>query len=193
MSCITNCLMSCVTFVETQSSVHSPFQKLNFLNDSQKHAKVDIKHFLPCPILLDFSALFQVFCQGCLSNVQGCLLQTFSVTQSISTVFNGNVKQVYCVKVLNLMVLLKYYFSDKVKVKNLLWKALMVLCVIYPVLLCFVIFFVLFISVCFFFFFCFCTYVDFKLILIFPLVRFCFHCIFPSLFCLSLNYLFFVS
>ena len=91
------------------------------------------------------------------------------------------------------MVLLKYYFSDKVKVKNLLWKALMVLCVIYPVLLCFVIFFVLFISVCFFFFFCFCTYVDFKLILIFPLVCFCFHCIFPSLFCLSLNYLFFVS
>ena len=28
------------------------------------HEQVDIKLFLPCPILLDFSILFQIFCPG---------------------------------------------------------------------------------------------------------------------------------
>ena len=28
----------------------------------KKHGKVDIKHFLYCPILLDFFILFQIFC-----------------------------------------------------------------------------------------------------------------------------------
>ena len=28
----------------------------------QKHRKLDTKPFLPCPILLDFSKLFQIFC-----------------------------------------------------------------------------------------------------------------------------------
>ena len=40
---------------------HSPFQKLNFGNSSQKHAAVDIKLFLYCPVLRDFSNLFQIF------------------------------------------------------------------------------------------------------------------------------------
>ena len=30
----------------------------------KKNAKVDIKLFFSCPILLDFSILFQIFCPG---------------------------------------------------------------------------------------------------------------------------------
>ena len=30
----------------------------------KKHAKVDIKLFLSCPVLLNFSSLFQIFCIG---------------------------------------------------------------------------------------------------------------------------------
>ena len=30
----------------------------------KKHAKVDIKLFLSCPVLLDLSILFQIFCPG---------------------------------------------------------------------------------------------------------------------------------
>ena len=36
-------------------SAQSPIQKLNFDNSSQKHAEVDIKLYLLCPILLGFS------------------------------------------------------------------------------------------------------------------------------------------
>ena len=43
--------------------------KLNFRNETlavavKKHVKVDIKLFLSCPVLLDFSILFQIFCPG---------------------------------------------------------------------------------------------------------------------------------
>ena len=30
----------------------------------KKHAKADIKRFMSCPLLLDFSILFQIFCPG---------------------------------------------------------------------------------------------------------------------------------
>ena len=30
----------------------------------KKHAKVDMKLLLSCPVLLDFSILFQIFCAG---------------------------------------------------------------------------------------------------------------------------------
>ena len=30
----------------------------------KKHAKIDIKLFLSCPVFLDFSILFQIFCSG---------------------------------------------------------------------------------------------------------------------------------
>ena len=43
----------------------SSLQKLNFDNTSQqKHAKLGMNLFNPCPILLDFFTLFQIFCSG---------------------------------------------------------------------------------------------------------------------------------
>ena len=50
--------------VKKSPSAQSPSQKLNFDNSSQKHTKVDIKLFLSCPILMDSSMLFQIFCPG---------------------------------------------------------------------------------------------------------------------------------
>ena len=44
-----------------QCPVSLPEIKL-WQQQSKKHAKVDIKLFLPCPFLLDFSVLFQIFC-----------------------------------------------------------------------------------------------------------------------------------
>ena len=51
-------------WVETLPSAQSPFQKLNFGNSSQKTRKSRYQIFLPCPVLLDFSILFQIFCPG---------------------------------------------------------------------------------------------------------------------------------
>ena len=51
-------------FVKTWPSAQSPFHKLNFGNSSQKYAEVDFKLFCSQSILLDFSALFQIFCRG---------------------------------------------------------------------------------------------------------------------------------
>ena len=52
-------------WVETFEKVYQfTFEKLSFSNSSQKHAKVDIKLFLSCAILLEFSIFFQIFCQG---------------------------------------------------------------------------------------------------------------------------------
>ena len=83
------------------------------------HAKVDIKLFFSCPVLLDFSILFQIFCPGFSEQTivltRSSLLQTlifwqFVYYQSISPVFKENIKQVSCVKIPNLMVLCKQYF-----------------------------------------------------------------------------------
>ena len=46
---------------------HSVVPGLPFRNETlaiavKKHAKVDIKPFLSCLVLLDFSVLFQIFC-----------------------------------------------------------------------------------------------------------------------------------
>ena len=41
-----------------------PFPEIKFGNGSQKHAKIDIKLFLSCPVFLDFSILLQIFCSG---------------------------------------------------------------------------------------------------------------------------------
>ena len=40
--------------LEAQPSAQSPFQKLILVIAGKKHAKVDIKLFLSCPLLLDF-------------------------------------------------------------------------------------------------------------------------------------------
>ena len=50
--------------VETYTSAQSPLQNLTLAIVVKTHAKVDIKLFLSCPILLDFSILFQIFCTG---------------------------------------------------------------------------------------------------------------------------------
>ena len=44
------------------SNAQPVFQKLNLENKIKKHAKLDIKRFQSCPILLDFFTLFQIFC-----------------------------------------------------------------------------------------------------------------------------------
>ena len=46
----------------------------------KKKAKVDIKLFLSCPVLLDFSILFQIFCPGL--QVYGWWLYVFSNKKS---------------------------------------------------------------------------------------------------------------
>ena len=51
-------------WVETQPSAQSLFQKLNLAIAVKKHAQTDIKFFLSCPVFLDFSILFQIFCLG---------------------------------------------------------------------------------------------------------------------------------
>ena len=42
----------------------SPFQKLILVTAVKNHAKLDIKLVLSCPVLLDFSILFQIFYPG---------------------------------------------------------------------------------------------------------------------------------
>ena len=54
-------------WVETQPSAQCtvpspPYRKKALAVVVKKHAKVDIKLFLPCPVLLYFSILFQIFC-----------------------------------------------------------------------------------------------------------------------------------
>ena len=51
-------------WAEPWSSAQAPSKKLNFGNSSQKHAKVDIKLFLSCLVLLNFSNLFRILCSG---------------------------------------------------------------------------------------------------------------------------------
>ena len=46
--------------METQPSVQSPFQKLNLAIAVKKHAQIDIKLFLCCPVFLDFSILLGI-------------------------------------------------------------------------------------------------------------------------------------
>ena len=50
-------------WVETEPSAH-PSRNKTLAKAVKKHAKVDIQLFLPYPILLDFSILFQIFCPG---------------------------------------------------------------------------------------------------------------------------------
>ena len=52
------------TWVETQSSIQSSFQKLNFGNSSQKTRKVRYQTFLFLSNLLGSSNLFQIVCPG---------------------------------------------------------------------------------------------------------------------------------
>ena len=115
-----------------ETFVQSPFQKLNFGNSSQKKkkkkdAKVDIKLFLPCPVLLNFSILLQIFSQDCLSRQSYVLtrpgfLQTFFFTfciyQSNYSTFKENIKQANNATFPNLMVFCKQYFTYLVYVKN---------------------------------------------------------------------------
>ena len=74
-----------------ETFVQPPLQKLNFgkrrkkKKKKKKDAKVDIKLFLPCPVLLNFSILLQIFSQDCLSRQSYVLtrpgfLQTFFFT-----------------------------------------------------------------------------------------------------------------
>ena len=90
----------------------------------KKHAKVDIKLFLPCPVSLDFSILSKIFAQDCLrkqifdlSSAQSSstlIFWHFVYYQSISPIFKENVKQVSCVKIPNLTVLCKQCFACSV-------------------------------------------------------------------------------
>ena len=90
----------------------------------KKHAKVDIKLFLSCPVLLDFSILFQIFSTGLsewtkyLVVAQPGLLETlvfgqFEHYQSISAIFKENLKQINCVKIANLTVSCNIQFRTK--------------------------------------------------------------------------------
>ena len=51
-------------WVETYPSTQSPFQKLNLAIAVKKHAQIDIKLFLSCPVFLDLSIMFQISCSG---------------------------------------------------------------------------------------------------------------------------------
>ena len=57
-------------WVEAQPTVQSLFQKLNFGNSNQKHAKVDVKLFLSPPVLLEFYWMFQIFCSRLYLTIQ---------------------------------------------------------------------------------------------------------------------------
>ena len=51
-------------WVDTYPSAQSPFQKLNLPIAVKKHAKIDNKLFSSCPVFLEPSSLFQIFCCG---------------------------------------------------------------------------------------------------------------------------------
>ena len=103
--------------VKISKGVQSPFQKWDFGNSSQNHAKVDIKHFFPCPILQKFSTFFQIhFVRDCLSkeafghnSVQSSskfffFFGIFYTFKAFSQSLMKIEKQVSCIKVLNLVV-----------------------------------------------------------------------------------------
>ena len=101
-----------------------PFTNSTLTLAVKKHAKVDIKLFFSCPVLLDFSILFQIFCTGLseqrkfLVVTQPSLLETlvfgqFVHYQSISAIFKENLKQVSCVTIPNLTVSCNIQFRTK--------------------------------------------------------------------------------
>ena len=106
-------------------SAQSPLQILNFGSSSQKTRKSRYQTFLACPVLLDFSTLFQIFlnrivwANNFLVLTRPSLLQTlifwhFLYSQGISLIFKENIKQVSCVEIPNLTVLCKQYFACSV-------------------------------------------------------------------------------
>ena len=50
--------------MDRQSNPHSSSRNQTFAIAVKKHSKLDTKVFSSCPVLLDFSILFQIFCLG---------------------------------------------------------------------------------------------------------------------------------
>ena len=115
----------CLKFGWRHCPVPSPHSRNLTLAIAIKiQAKVDIKLFLSCPVLLDFSFLFQILCTGLSEQTKFWSLLNpvsfkknffffwhFAYHQRISQIFNENIKQVSCAALPNLMVLCKQYFA----------------------------------------------------------------------------------
>ena len=84
----------------------------------KKHAKVDIKLFFSCPVLLNFSNFFQIFRTELSdeTNFQS-KLGPVSFIFHFFDIFNKNTKQISCIKVSSLMILRKHCFACQTQVK----------------------------------------------------------------------------
>lgn len=102
----------CLQFTMFSCKFNSPQVKRNLISSITKG---DINLFLPCPILLDFSILFQIFCSGLQKDKFNF---SFNLPIKTKSEYFTNIKIKKLMIIRNLRKLLNIFFADKINLKE---------------------------------------------------------------------------